>query len=66
MDGKIWIAAAFGLLIILGVIAYNMYQENQYRRRMREQFGSSDKDALMESHTQSVRDGKTHGAAGFR
>ena len=66
MDGKIWIAAAFGLLIILGVIAYNMYQENQYRRRMREQFGSSDKDALMESHTQSVRDGKTHGAADFR
>ena len=51
MDAKIWIAAAIGLLIILGVIAYNMYQENQYRRQVREQFGHADKDALLESQT---------------
>ena len=63
MDAKIWIAAAIGLLIILGVIAYNMYQENQYRRQVREQFGHADKDALLESQTESVRDGKTHGVA---
>ena len=63
MDAKIWIAAAIGLLIILGVIVYNMYQENQYRRQVREQFGHADKDALLESQTESVRDGKTHGVA---
>ena len=63
MDAKIWIAAAIGLLIILGVIAYNMYQENLYRRQVREQFGHADKDALLESQTESVRDGKTHGVA---
>ena len=28
-----------GLAVILAVIAYNMYQENQYRKQVREQFG---------------------------
>ena len=37
-------AAALGLLVILGVTAYNMYQENKYRRKVREQFGHSDKE----------------------
>ena len=63
MDGKIWMAAALGLLVILGVTAYNMYQENKYRRKVREQFGHSDKDALLEGQPDSVRDGR--GGAGL-
>ena len=55
-------AAALGLLVILGVTAYNMYQENKYRRKVREQFGHSDKDALLEGQPDSVRDGR--GGAG--
>lgn len=43
--------------VILGVLIYNMYQENKYRRQVREQFGHSDKDALMNSKTDFVRDG---------
>lgn len=60
----IWILVVLGLLVILAVIAYNMYQENQYRKQIREQFGHSDKDALLESKTQSVRDGKVQGKQG--
>lgn len=47
--------------VIAGVIAYNMYQENKYRQQVRAQFGHSDKDALLESNTQSVRDGRLPG-----
>ncbi|MCP1772662.1 hypothetical protein J2T38_001497 [Neisseria perflava] len=53
-----------GLAVILAVIAYNMYQENQYRKQVREQFGHSDKDALLASKTKSVRDGKEQGQSG--
>ncbi|UOP01198.1 cell division protein ZipA C-terminal FtsZ-binding domain-containing protein [Kingella potus] len=67
MDGKMWMAAAVGLLVILGVTAYNMYQENKYRRKVREQFGHSDKDALLEGQQDSVRDGRTGtGMAGWQ
>ena len=54
-----------GLAVILAVIAYNMYQENQYRKQVREQFGHSDKDALLNSKTSHVRDGKESGAKGL-
>ena len=37
------------LAALLAVIGYNMYQENQYRKQVREQFGHSDKDALLTS-----------------
>ena len=50
-----------GLAVILAVIAYNMYQENQYRK----QFGHSDKDALLNSKTSHVRDGKESGGKGL-
>ena len=46
------------LVAILAVIAYNMYQESQYRKQVREQFGHSDKDALLGSKTDNVRDGR--------
>ncbi len=52
------------LAVILGVIAYNMYQENKYRQQVREQFGHSDKDALMGSKTDFVRDGQSQDQAG--
>lgn len=54
-----------GLAVILAVIAYNMYQENQYRKQVREQFGNSDKDALLNSKTSHVRDGKESGGKGL-
>ena len=54
-----------GLAVILAVIAYNMYQENQYRKQVREQFGHSDKDALLNSKTNHVRDGKESGGKGL-
>ena len=46
------------LVAILAVVAYNMYQESQYRKQVREQFGHSDKDALLGSKTDNVRDGQ--------
>ena len=54
-----------GLAVILAVIAYNMYQENKYRKQVREQFGHSDKDALLNSKTSHVRDGKESGGKGL-
>ena len=46
------------LVAILAVVAYNMYQESQYRKQVREQFGHSDKDALLGSKTDNVREGR--------
>lgn len=59
------IIIVLGLTIILAVIAYNMYQENQYRKQVRDQFGHADKDALLASKTSHVRDGKESGGRGF-
>lgn len=59
------IIIVLGLAIILAVIAYNMYQENQYRKQVREQFGHADKDALLASKTSHVRDGRESGGRGF-
>lgn len=50
-----------GAIVILGVLAYNMYQENKYRQQVRAQFGHSDKDALLEKQSRSVRDGRLPG-----
>lgn len=47
------------LAVLLAVVAYNMYQENQYRQKIRHQFGHADQDALMNSQSALVRDGKT-------
>lgn len=43
---------------VFGVLLYNTYQEKKYRDSIRAQFGHADKDALLESHTHSVRDGQ--------
>ena len=45
------------------VLLYNTYQEKKYRDSIRAQFGHADKDALMESHTHSVRDGQQQAPA---
>ena len=45
--------------IILLVLAFNAYQEAQYRKKIRKQFGHSDRDALLEENAVSVRDGET-------
>lgn len=46
------------LLVLIAVFAYNMIQENRYRAKIRDQFGHADRDALLGSKTQSVRDGQ--------
>ncbi|KER40256.1 cell division zipA domain protein [Neisseria meningitidis 992008] len=51
------------LAAVLAVVAYNMYQENQYRKKVCDQFGHSDKDALLNSKTSHVRDGKPSGGS---
>ena len=55
------IILVFCAAVILGVIVYNMYQENKYRQQVREQFGHADKDALLGSKSDFVRDGKPLG-----
>ncbi|MDO4433697.1 MAG: cell division protein ZipA C-terminal FtsZ-binding domain-containing protein [Alysiella sp.] len=50
------------LLVLIVVAGYNMYQENQYRKKIRRQFGHADQDVLMEVKTASVRDGQFFGA----
>lgn len=64
MNENIWIFIVIGLAVILGVLLYNMYREQEYRRQVRRQFGHSDKDALLDSSVESVRDGKPHGKQG--
>ncbi|WP_312267465.1 cell division protein ZipA C-terminal FtsZ-binding domain-containing protein [Neisseria sp.] len=61
MSTSLLIFLVLAAAVIAGVIAYNMYQENKYRQQVRAQFGHSDKDALLESNTQSVRDGRLPG-----
>ncbi|EGZ48926.1 cell division protein ZipA C-terminal FtsZ-binding domain-containing protein [Neisseria wadsworthii] len=61
MSDAMLIFLVLGAVVILGVIAYNMYQENKYRQQVRAQFGHSDKDALLEKQTRSVRDGRLPG-----
>ncbi|WP_082890700.1 cell division protein ZipA C-terminal FtsZ-binding domain-containing protein [Eikenella longinqua] len=48
---------------VFGVLLYNTYQEKKYRDAIRAQFGHADKDALLESHTHSVRDGQQQAPA---
>ncbi|MDO4997517.1 MAG: cell division protein ZipA C-terminal FtsZ-binding domain-containing protein [Neisseria sp.] len=64
MGDNIWIFVVLGLAIILAVIAYNMYRENQERQRVRAQFSHSDKDVLLDSKTESARDGRVLGKQG--
>lgn len=52
------------LFVLAIVVAYNMYQENEYRKKIRSQFGHSDQDALMDVKTSSVRDGQSFGVSG--
>ena len=35
------------LAVLIVVVAYNMHQENQYRQKIRSQFGHADSDALL-------------------
>ena len=59
MNDSVWIVLALGAAVILAVLVYNMYQENQYRKQVREQFGHANKDALLDSEIHSVRDGQS-------
>ncbi len=45
-----------GALIVLLVLLYNMYQESRYRKQIRQQFGHSDQDALLDGEHKQVRD----------
>lgn len=58
MNEQVWMVVAACLTVIFAIVAYNMYQESKFRRKVSEQFGHSNKDALLGSRTESVRDGK--------
>lgn len=58
---KILIVIVILLIVLIAVVLYNMHQENQYRKKIRSQFGHADQDALMDSRTVSVRDGQSFG-----
>jgi FtsZ-interacting cell division protein ZipA len=57
MSDSVLIVLVVGAAFILVVLAYNIYQESQYRKQLREQFGHANKDALLDSQVSSVRDG---------
>lgn len=63
MNDTIWMVLVAGALVILGVLAYNIHKENQYRREIRAKFGHLNKDALLDGNPASVRDGHTHETA---
>lgn len=54
------------LVVLVTVVAYNIYQENQYRKKIRSQFGHADQDVLMDVKNSSVRDGQVFGQDGVR
>lgn len=54
------------LVVLTAVVAYNIYQENQYRKKIRSQFGHADQDVLMDVKNASVRDGQVFGQDGVR
>lgn len=57
MNDSVLIVLVLGAVVILAVLAYNVYQENKYRKQLRDQFGHANKDALLDSQVDSVRDG---------
>ena len=57
MSDSVLIALVLGAAVILVVLAYNIYQESKYRKQLRDQFGHANKDALLDSTVNSVRDG---------
>ncbi len=63
MNDSVVMVLALGAAVILAVLAYNMYQESQYRKQVRDQFGHANKDALLEADVKSVRDGHRHETA---
>ena len=54
------------LVVLIAVVAYNMHQENQYRQKIRSQFGHADSDALLNASHKSTRDGQTFSETGKR
>lgn len=59
MNEILLIIIAILLFVLVAVFAYNMLQEKHYRNKIRNQFGHADRDALLGSQTQSVRDGQS-------
>lgn len=57
MSDSVLIALVLGAAFILVVLAYNIFQESKYRKQLRDQFGHANKDALLDSSVNSVRDG---------
>lgn len=58
MNDSVVIILVVGAAVILAVLAYNVYQENKYRKQLREQFGHANKDALLDSSVDSVSEGE--------
>ncbi|MCV2503973.1 MAG: hypothetical protein N4Q30_07850, partial [Neisseriaceae bacterium] len=49
----------FCVVVVILVVLYGMYQENQYRKEVFKQFGHSNKDALLDDPVTQVRDGES-------
>ncbi|QRN41713.1 MAG: cell division protein ZipA [Neisseriaceae bacterium] len=48
----------FCVVVVILVVLYGMYQENQYRKEVFKQFGHSNRDALLDDPVTQVRDGE--------
>ncbi|WP_373741325.1 cell division protein ZipA C-terminal FtsZ-binding domain-containing protein [Neisseria sp.] len=48
-----------GLAVILSVLAYNYYQESQYRKKIREDLGQSEQEAGSEAQPKKIRENKS-------
>lgn len=57
---SVLIVLIIAVLVIMAVLAFNIYTELQYRKRIHAQFGHSDKDSLLQSKAREVRDGTSN------
>ncbi len=58
MNDTVLLLLIGALAIIACVVAYNIYQENRFRNKIRSQFGGAQEDVLLHSSKHQVRDGE--------
>ena len=56
MDKTLLLLIIIALVIVAGVIAFNIYQERKFRDKVRAQFGGAQEDALLKSSKNQIRD----------
>ncbi len=58
MNDTVLLLLIGALAVIACVVAYNIYQENRFRNKIRAQFGGAQEDVLLHSRKNQVRDGE--------